>query len=95
VHTRHSEEELFVHANRAQLATVFVNMLTNAANAIPDGTGHEIELATTASDDRITVSIRDTGVGMSAAVVARIFDPFFTTKPGTSSTGLGLDLSPS
>jgi signal transduction histidine kinase len=46
-----------------------------------------------AGDDRVEVSIRDTGCGMTADVRQKIFDPFFTTKPVGQGTGLGLSIS--
>jgi two-component system cell cycle sensor histidine kinase/response regulator CckA len=79
----------------ARLGQVFLNLLINAAQAIPEGnaTGNTIHVATGLdASGRIAVSIRDTGSGMSPEVVKRIFDPFFTTKPVGSGTGLGLSI---
>jgi PAS domain S-box-containing protein len=80
-----------VHCIAAQLNQVFMNLIVNAAHAIPErGT---ITLATRAEGDWVCVEISDTGTGMSEEVKRRIFEPFFTTKPVGKGTGLGLSLS--
>ncbi len=76
----------------SQLNQVFMNVLSNAAQAI-DGEGH-IYITTRAPEpDRVEVTIRDTGRGMSKATLEKVFDPFFTTKSLGSGTGLGLSIS--
>ncbi len=75
----------------SQLNQVFMNILTNAAQAI-EGEG-EIEVSTHHLGDRVEVRIRDSGKGMSKTTTERIFDPFFTTKTVGSGTGLGLSIS--
>lgn len=76
----------------AQLNQVFMNLLVNAAQAIPDF--GKITISTGYRDaDWVFVEIADTGSGMSEDVKAKIFDPFFTTKPVGKGTGLGLSLS--
>ena len=76
----------------SQLNQVFMNLLVNAAQAIEDrGT---ISIATAMVDaDTVSVSIADTGKGMSPEVLAHIFEPFYTTKPVGKGTGLGLSLA--
>ncbi len=75
-----------------QLSQVFMNLLVNAIQAI-DGEG-TVSLATAREgEDRVRISIRDTGRGMSEEVQAKIFDLFFTTKPVGQGTGLGLSIS--
>jgi two-component system, cell cycle sensor histidine kinase and response regulator CckA len=79
----------------ARLGQVFLNLLINAAQAIPEGNviGNIVRVSTRLDDaGRIVVSIADTGAGMSPDIVKRIFDPFFTTKPVGSGTGLGLSI---
>jgi PAS domain S-box-containing protein len=73
-----------------QLNQVFMNLLVNAAHAIPDK--GEIWVKTWADRDRVYVDVRDTGVGISEANLSKIFDPFFTTKPVGQGTGLGLSI---
>src|SRR3989442_9672450 len=70
---------------------VFMNLLANACDAIPER--GNLWLATRAEGDRVRVTIRDDGVGMAPEVVGRIFDPFFTTKDVGGGTGLGLAIS--
>jgi signal transduction histidine kinase len=75
----------------SQLNQVFLNMLTNAAQAI-EGPG-KILLKTEAEEGWLKISVQDTGKGIPADVLPRIFDPFFTTKPVGQGTGLGLSIS--
>lgn len=82
-----------VEANPSRLAQAFLNLLLNAAQAIPEGdpTHNEVGVRTYTDDDgMVVVEVRDSGVGMSQAVQARIFDPFYTLKPVGVGTGLGL-----
>jgi len=76
-----------------KLGQVFLNLLLNAADAIPEGVPaeHEVCVTTaTGADGRAIVEIADTGGGIPAELAARVFDPFFTTKPVGAGTGLGL-----
>ncbi len=83
-----------VHANAARLGQVFLNLVLNAAQAIPEGRSdaNEIRVRARSSPDRtrVIIEVEDTGTGMSQGVITRIFDPFFTTKPLGIGTGLGL-----
>jgi PAS domain S-box-containing protein len=81
-----------VTANEARLGQVFLNLLINAAQALPEGRAdqNEIRVTTRAEDDRVLVEVRDTGGGISPEIISRIFDPFFTTKAVGVGTGLGL-----
>ena len=80
--------------NAGHINQVFMNILTNAAQAIR-GTGTiDISLAVV-DESSLAVSIRDSGEGMSAEVVEKMFDPFFTTKEVGEGTGLGLWISQS
>jgi PAS domain S-box-containing protein len=80
-----------IYAHPGELNQVFLNLLTNAVQAI-DGNG-QIEIATTQTDDKIVVSIRDTGSGMDAETLTHLGEPFFTTKSVGAGTGLGLSIS--
>jgi signal transduction histidine kinase len=75
----------------SQLHQVFLNLLTNAVQAMPQG--GDIYIVTRREGDQIAISIRDTGSGIPDEVLPRIFDPFFTTKPPGQGTGLGLSIS--
>jgi signal transduction histidine kinase len=80
-----------VECIRSQIDQVFLNLLANAAQAIPgEGT---ISIETRVTDGMASVRIADTGPGIPADVIGRIFDPFFTTKPVGEGTGLGLSIS--
>jgi len=84
-----------VEADESRLGQVFVNLLVNAAHAIPEGQAdrHEIRIVTRTEAERAIVEIHDTGAGIPADVIGRIFDPFFTTKEIGVGTGLGLSIS--
>jgi two-component system, NtrC family, sensor kinase len=74
----------------SQINQVFLNLITNAAQAM-DGTG-TLTIASKALDDSIEVSFADTGSGIPDEVLPKIFDPFFTTKGVGEGTGLGLSI---
>jgi signal transduction histidine kinase len=81
-----------VMGNEARLGQVFLNLMVNAAQAIPEGAAdsNEIRVATWTANGSVIIEVRDTGSGISPDLVGRIFDPFFTTKPIGTGTGLGL-----
>jgi PAS domain S-box-containing protein len=81
-----------VDGNASRLGQVFLNLLINAAQAIPEGhaTANEIRVRVTGDLAQVTVEIEDTGAGIPAAILRRIFDPFFTTKEPGVGMGLGL-----
>jgi PAS domain S-box-containing protein len=85
-----------VVGDRTRLAQVFLNLLVNAAQAIPEGdvSAHRITVRTRvdAATDTVEVDVADTGVGIPAANLDRIFEPFFTTKPVGRGMGLGLSI---
>jgi len=75
-----------------QLNQVWMNLLTNAAQAIGDGVG-EVKIETALRNQTVIVRISDTGHGIAPEHLERIFDPFFTTKSIGEGTGLGLSIS--
>ena len=81
-----------VLGNEPRLGQVFLNLLINAAQAIPEGAAerNQIRLSTRVAADRVVVSVQDSGAGIPAEHLTRLFDPFFTTKPVGVGTGLGL-----
>ena len=83
-----------VLADQARLGQVFVNLLTNAAYAIPEGQAerHEIGVAISGDNGRVAIEVRDTGHGIAPEALGRIFDPFFTTRPIGKGVGLGLSI---
>ena len=74
-----------------KLNQVFMNILTNSILAI-EGKG-DIYIETGIWDDKVKISIRDTGMGMEPEVMEHIFEPFFTTRAVGTGTGLGLSIS--
>jgi PAS domain S-box-containing protein len=84
-----------VDANEARLGQVFLNLLVNAAQAIPEGRAdnNEVRVVTrTDEQGNVVVEVSDTGTGIPRENLTRVFDPFFTTK-GETGTGLGLSIS--
>jgi two-component system cell cycle sensor histidine kinase/response regulator CckA len=81
-----------VVGDEARLVQVFVNLLVNAAEALPEGEAdrHEIRIEVSVEGGRVVIAIRDDGAGIPPEIVSRIFDPFFTTKPVGTGMGLGL-----
>ena len=87
-----------------QLENALLNLCINARDAMPEGGSLMIETSNQWIDDRgarerdvppgeyVTMSVTDTGIGMTPVVIARAFDPFFTTKPLGAGTGLGLSM---
>jgi signal transduction histidine kinase len=74
-----------------QLNQVFMNILSNAIDAIDDkGT---ITISTLKSNEKVEISIKDTGRGIPENIRTKIFEPFFTTKDVGHGTGLGLSIS--
>jgi signal transduction histidine kinase len=82
-------------ADGSRLGQVFLNLLVNAAQSIPEGGAdrNEIRLRTRALDGTVVVEVQDTGNGIPRELLGHIFDPFFTTKPVGKGTGLGLSIS--
>ncbi len=83
-----------IEGNEARLGQVFVNLLVNAAQAIPDGkmAQNEIRLTTLRQGDDVVVEVKDSGAGIPSEIKGRLFEPFFTTKPVGVGTGLGLSI---
>lgn len=86
----HYEENLAVECYPAQLNQVFLNIITNAVQSIPEF--GKIAIKTWTENGSVKISIADTGVGIPEANLKRIFEPFFTTKPTGQGTGLGLSI---
>jgi len=76
--------------NSQKIEQVLVNLIVNAAQAIPDDTKGLIRVSTLLEDDQVIIRIADNGKGMDEKTRKQIFDPFFTTKRTKGGTGLGL-----
>jgi two-component system, NtrC family, sensor kinase len=81
-----------INGNHQGLQQVFLNLITNAVQAMPGG-GDLTVHTSLEKDNKIKVEVRDTGTGISEEDLPRIFDPFFTTKDVGKGTGLGLSVS--
>ena len=82
-----------VECHAAQINQVFFHLIQNALDAIlTSGKPGKITIRTESANELVTISIRDTGVGISPEIQNQIFDPFFTTKPVGKGTGLGLSI---
>ncbi|POF32710.1 sensor histidine kinase [Roseibium marinum] len=79
-----------VHMSRTELQQVFVNLILNAVQAMPEGGDLRIESYDEAGE--VVLNFEDTGTGIAPDILSRIFDPFFTTKQA-QGTGLGLSIS--
>lgn len=97
-----------VRVSEGRLAHVFLNLLVNAAQAIPAGAPDEHEIrvrvrqvpargmhegSQAGAASEVVVEVEDTGCGMAPEMVSQIFEPFYTTKPAGTGTGLGLTIS--
>jgi PAS domain S-box-containing protein len=79
-----------VYASRNQLRQVFLNMISNARHAMPDG--GTLTIKTTTRGDKTYIEVSDTGTGIKDENIDKIFDPFFTTKDGAKDVGVGLSV---
>ena len=89
-----------VECYASQLNQVFMNLLSNAIDAVEDGFKRQNELSPAilihtknVDDKKIHITIKDNGIGMAKETLGRVFDAFFTTKPVGKGTGLGLAIS--
>jgi signal transduction histidine kinase/CheY-like chemotaxis protein len=78
-----------------RLSQVFLNLLINAAHAIPEGDAdhNRIGIRTWQEGEEVLAEVTDTGCGIARENLQRIFDPFFTTKPSGVGSGLGLNIA--
>jgi signal transduction histidine kinase len=92
---RHLEEGVVAEVRGARIAQVVLNLLVNAAQAIPAGNVHDnrIEVCVRSDGDRVLIEVSDTGPGVPAEIGERIFEPFFTSREASGGSGLGLWLS--
>jgi PAS domain S-box-containing protein len=79
-----------VPLDRQQLRQLFLNLFTNASDAMPEG--GTLKVRASYADDQIVVEVSDTGQGITPENMAKVMEPFFTTKPEGKGTGLGLPI---
>lgn len=84
-----------VRANDGRLCQVFLNLLLNAAQAIPEGAveQHKVSVHSWSQAGLVCVAVTDTGSGIEGRNLGRLFDPFFSTKTDRGGSGLGLWIS--
>jgi signal transduction histidine kinase len=90
VTTRLPDEPMLVFGDGTLLQQVFMNLIINARDAMPEG--GQLDITGWIEEGECVLEFRDSGTGMDEATIKRIFDPFFTTKD-TKGTGLGLSVS--
>jgi two-component system, cell cycle sensor histidine kinase and response regulator CckA len=93
--TKELADNAFVRANGARLGQVLLNLLLNAAHALPEGEAEKnfIQVSTRVEDGQVFLAVRDSGPGIPPEIRGRVFDAFFTTKPVGIGTGLGLSIA--
>ena len=85
------DEDIYIEADHNRLTQVFINLLKNSIEAIPQNKKGNINLDERIKDNNIIITIKDNGNGMSSELLNKIKEPFYTTKP--KGTGLGVSLS--
>jgi signal transduction histidine kinase len=91
VSVERDKKPVYVEIDRIHIQQVIVNLINNAAQAMPRG--GTIHITSGIENDHGCITITDEGEGIDADIVDKIFEPFFTTKPKGEGTGLGLSLS--
>ncbi len=87
------DPELRIDGFPGQIDQVFMNLITNAAQAVGDRErGGTIRVSAARRDDAVEITVSDDGPGIAPEVIPRIFDPFFTTKDVGEGSGLGLSI---
>src|SRR5712691_11681185 len=86
-------EDVIVIGNAIQLEQVFINLLTNARDALVNADNKVITITCSIKADTVHITVSDTGPGIPNGLEQRIFDPFFTTKEVGAGTGLGLSIT--
>jgi PAS domain S-box-containing protein len=82
------------HGNNSRLGQVFMNLISNAVEAIPEGVEEGIlEINTSKDEDKIIITVKDNGIGIPEKYHSELFEPFFTTKTQEKEKGMGLGLS--
>ena len=93
VQMRFPVDEVIVIGNAIQLEQVFINLLTNARDALASATRKVVTISCEVKEEFVELQVGDTGPGIPPGFEKRIFDPFFTTKEVGAGTGLGLSIT--
>ena len=94
VQTEIANDLPFISADANQLSQILVNLVLNAAQAMPEGGRITISARKIKFEENVEIAVADTGVGIPADILPHVFEPFFTTKR-SKGTGLGLSISQS
>ena len=86
-----ADERSRIAGNTGEMEQVFLNLIINALQAMPDD-GGELDIAIDRTEEQVIVRVQDTGEGIPEENLPRIFDPFFATREETGGTGLGLSI---
>ncbi len=87
------EDEIEIECRATQIEQVILNLVNNAYDAVLHYTDRWIEVRTKKTEDRVQISVTDSGRGINAEIVDKMMQPFFTTKEIGKGTGLGLSIS--
>ena len=93
IHFQRAGYEMQVLADPVRLEQIFINLISNAIDAVAGAHQPSIEIVAWEDGNLIFVSVRDNGTGLSKEVIAHLFEPFFTTKEASAGLGLGLAIS--
>jgi signal transduction histidine kinase len=88
IHLHQPNDSAIINGYANQIQQVYLNLIVNAMDAMPEG--GTIEIGLTVNTNGIELWFKDQGIGMDAETKSHIFDPFFTTKEVGKGTGLGL-----
>jgi PAS domain S-box-containing protein len=81
-----------IHADRQQLRQLFLNVMTNASDAMPEGGRLTVRVHANLPEERVVVEFADSGEGIAEDQLKKIWQPFYTSKPEGKGTGLGLPI---
>ena len=79
-----------IHADRQQLRQLFLNLFTNASDAMPRGGTLTVRVTAPPESKQVIIEVADTGTGIPPEILPKVVEPFYTTKPEGEGTGLGL-----
>ncbi len=88
-----SELDLYVLGDMVRLEQVLINLLSNALHAMDGFDTKQLTVSISKLDDKVVITVHDSGKGIDEALIEKIFEPFFTTKDVTQGLGLGLSIS--